>query len=408
MAPLAPSRRLARVVAQLQPLAAGQCCGQSLPGHAPLRRSLSGAAAAAAPSSSLHSFRAWVVDAEKGKLKAREIRNFRDIRELPQQDPHASVTVRVKYSDLNYKDAMIMQGQHGVVRSFPIVPGIDMSGVVEQSDSPLWKPGDEVVLTGNKIGQHVDGGFSELCRVQAEWLAPKPETFSLEDCMVVGTAGFTAMQMVMELEEAGRLAVGQGPVLVTGAAGGVGSAAVAILASLGYEVVASSGRSAELGDYLRRLGASDVIGRIEGDGIKKPLQDQRWAAVLDCAGGPGLGAALAQTKLRGAVACVGVAAGGSLDATVYPFVLRGVRLLGVDSTLPWRCAGMGDDPSEWQRNRQYRLEVWRRLECNLPIKALREMHEASIPLEEIPAWCDKFAGGQVRGRVVVDLAKRLS
>ncbi|CAE8736361.1 unnamed protein product, partial [Polarella glacialis] len=217
-------------------------------------------------------FRAWFVDAAKGVLKQRELRSFSDVSELPQQDPAASVTVRVKYSDLNYKDAMIMRGQHGVVRSFPIVPGIDFSGVVQQSDSPMWKPGDEVVLTGNKIGQHFDGGYSQVCRVQAEWLVPRPAQFSLEECMMIGTAGFTAMQMVAELEEAGRLTPSRGPVLVTGAGGGVGSAAVGILAKLGYEVCASSGRAEEIGPYLRRLGASQVVARLEGDALKKPLQ----------------------------------------------------------------------------------------------------------------------------------------
>eukprot|EP00439_Symbiodinium_sp_Y106_P085150 s14_g27.t1 len=327
-------------------------------------------------------FRGWVVNAEKGSLKRRDIDRFAACSQLPQQDPAANVVVNVHYSDLNYKDAMILQGQHGVVRKFPIVPGIDFAGVVVESHSPLWNPGDEVVLTGNKIGQHFDGGYAEFCRVQAEWLVAKPKVFNLEEsskgrggggwdgatdltttepckeCMMIGTAGFTAMQMVMELEEAGRLGQIPGPVLVLGAAGGAGSAAVAILAQLGHHVVASSGRADQLADYLKGppgetlmvagigsafpkldrlhlLGAKEVIGRLEPTGLKKPLQEQRWAAV---------------------------------------------------------------DAAEWQRNRDRRLEIWRRIATDLPVQALRHMHEATIPLEELPAWGDKLVSGMPTAR----------
>ncbi|CAJ1328828.1 unnamed protein product [Effrenium voratum] len=254
---------------------------------------------------------------------------------------------------------MILQGRHGVVRRFPIVPGIDMAGVVLESGSPLFSPGDEVVLTGNKIGQHVDGGYSERCSVQAEWLVPRPRSFSLEECMAIGTAGFTAMQMVMELEECGRLQTSKGPCLVLGAGGGAGSACVAILAQRGYEasavtsVVAATGRKDQLREYLTDLGAKEVVGRLAPE--KRALAEQRWQAVLDCAGGPQLSAALAQLRYRGAAACIGVAGGGELEASVYPFVLRGVRLLGVDSTLPWDVEGLGEDVEEWQRNRRERL-----------------------------------------------------
>ncbi|CAK9116251.1 unnamed protein product [Durusdinium trenchii] len=259
------------------------------------------------------SFRAWVVDADKGKLKSREVKHFEHVRELPQPDPDATVTVDVKYSDLNYKDAMIFQGQHGVVRRFPLVPGIDCAGLVASSTSELWQRGDAVVLTGNKIGQHSDGGYSEQCRVQAEWLAPKPESLTLEESMIIGTAGFTAMQMVLELQDAG-LQPGPAPVLVLGAAGGAGSMAVAILAQLGYKVVASSRRAESLSSYFQELGAFDVIGALERN--PKPLQDQRWSAVLDCAGSPSLGTALAQLQYQGACACIGVAGAQHVEASL--------------------------------------------------------------------------------------------
>ncbi|CAK9116253.1 unnamed protein product [Durusdinium trenchii] len=331
------------------------------------------------------SFRAWVVDADKGKLKSREVKHFEHVRELPQPDPDATVTVDVKYSDLNYKDAMIFQGQHGVVRRFPLVPGIDCAGLVASSTSELWQRGDAVVLTGNKIGQHSDGGYSEQCRVQAEWLAPKPESLTLEESMIIGTAGFTAMQMVLELQDAG-LQPGPAPVLVLGAAGGAGSMAVAILAQLGYKVVASSRRAESLSSYFQELGAFDVIGALERN--PKPLQDQRWSAVLDCAGSPSLGTALAQLQYQGACACIGVAGAQHVEASLYPFVLRGIRLIGVDATLPWNVPGYPGDVATWRRDREKRLEIWRRLDELKLHQALRTMHEATIPLEELPQWCE--------------------
>lgn len=346
-------------------------------------------------------FRAWVVDAEKGELKSREVKDFQEVSALPQQDPDASATVKVKYSDLNYKDAMIFKGMHGVVRSFPIVPGIDMAGVVQESSSSLFNAGDEVVLTGNKIGQHCDGGYSELCRVQAEWLVPKPPAFTLEECMIIGTAGFTAMQMVMELETCGGLSVANAtePVLVLGAAGGAGSMAVALLASQGYKVVASSRRAESLRTYLEDLGAHDVIGALESN--SRPLQNQKWSAVLDCAGSPALGTALSQLRYQGAAACIGVAGAATLEASLYPFVLRGVRLLGIDATLPWNVPGYSDDPAVWQRDRQFRLDVWKRIEQAASLEALDKMHEATIALGDLPQWTEKILAGEVRGRVVV-------
>lgn len=353
--------------------------------------------------SSGEGFRAWCIDASKGELRHRAINRYHDVRELPCQDPDANVLVRVCYSDLNYKDAMILKGYSGVVKKYPIVPGIDLAGIVEESQSPMFSPGDEVVLTGNKIGQYFDGGYSQFCKVQAPWLVHRPPSFTLQQCMVIGSAGFTAMQMIMHLEKFGNLCTQKGPVLVTGAAGGVGSTAVALLAKLGYEVVASSSRAEQLENYLKSLGATTVIGRLSEDGRNQPLQKQRWAAVVDTVGGPVLAAALAQTKMQGSVACVGVAAGGTLDTTVYPFILRGIRLLGIDATLPWNVAGYDTDPAVWEANRQERLEIWSRLEQDLTSHATELMHSKLSTLDELPEWADRILAGRVQGRVVVKI-----
>lgn len=348
-------------------------------------------------------FKAWVVDSEKGKLKDRSIKEFDDVRNLPRQDPEANVTVRVLYSGLNYKDAMIIKGQHGLCSGFPIVPGIDFAGVVEQSDSELWNPGDEVVLTGNKIGQHFDGGWAERCRVQAEWLVPKPQKFSLEECMVIGTAGFTAAQMVSYMTQWGGMNVFTGgKVLVTGAGGGVGGMAVAILANIGFKVVASTGRAEELDSYLRGLGASEVIGRLEDVGKNRALQPQMWEHVVDTVGGSTLSTALAQTKYNGCVTTVGVAGGAALDTTAYPFILRGIWLMGIDSTLPWNVKGYDDNPKTWRSNRQTRLYMWREmLQTFLNETDLRTLHMATIALDDVPSWSERLMSGEVRGRVVV-------
>mmetsp|Transcript_52151 Transcript_52151/g.110996 ORF Transcript_52151/g.110996 Transcript_52151/m.110996 type:complete len:391 (-) Transcript_52151:63-1235(-) len=352
-------------------------------------------------------FRAWVVDADnkKGKLKSAAIKEFQSASELPLQDPKAKVTIRVQYSDLNYKDAMILDGQKGLCKSFPIVPGIDCAGVVESSDSDMWKPGDRVVVTGNKIGQHFDGGLSGICRVKPEWCVSCPDNFTTEQCMILGTAGFTAMQMIIHMEDCG-MTLDHGPaeVLVTGAAGGVGSTAIALLSRMGYKVVASTSRVDSEGDFLRKLGATEVIGRLQGDGRKQPLQSQRWMYAVDCVGGPTLSTILAQMKHLGIVSAVGVAGGGLLDSSVYPFVLRGVRLLGVDSTLPWDCETYDKDPAFWKRQRAERLRVWKRLSEILTPDKLELLHAGTVSMEEVPAVCEKLLKGQIRGRMVVRTA----
>jgi len=258
----------------------------------------------------------------------------------------------VTHSTLNYKDGLIVLGKPGVVRNFPIVAGIDYAGVVRASRSAALREGDAVVLTGNKAGQYFDGGYAQRAACQAEWLVRLPAAFDAADAMTIGTAGVTAMMCVRQLERVGGLKADYGPVLVTGAAGGLGQLAVAILAKRGYHVIASTGRVAEQQSLLQSLGATEVIGRLEA--VDKPLGPQRWVGVVDSVGGATLAAAAAQTMYGGAIASTGVAGGGQLETTVYPFILRGVRLLGVDSTLPWRLDGYPQDEERWLEWRKVR------------------------------------------------------
>ncbi|MDE0254691.1 MAG: oxidoreductase, partial [Rhodospirillaceae bacterium] len=243
--------------------------------------------------------------------------------------PEGDVTVRIDYSDLNYKDGLILKGLARLVRTYPHVPGIDFSGTVEDSASPDFAPGDRVVLTGWGLGERHWGGFAQKARVKAGWLVKVPDALSNLQAMAIGTAGFTAMISAMALEHAG-LRPGAGPVLVTGASGGVGSVAVAILAALGHEVTASTGKSGEE-DYLRGLGAANVIGRLEASG--RPLEKAQWAGCVDTVGGATLATAAAQMGLHSAVAVCGNAGGNDLATTVLPFILRGVSLLGIDSVM---------------------------------------------------------------------------
>jgi len=293
---------------------------------------------------------------------------------------------------------MILRGQRGVVRNWPIVPGIDFAGVVRHSHSKLFSEGDAVVLTGNKAGQHFDGGFSERATCQAEWLVPIPPTFDTVDAMTIGSAGFTAMQCISNLEVAGGIRPGDGRILVTGAAGGLGQMAITLLAAKGYEVVASTGRI-ELGAHLTRLGASEVIGRLPA--ADKPLAAQLWSGVIDSVGGSTLAAALASTSYRGAIASAGVAGGGILESTVYPFILRGVRLLGVDATLPWNVQGFPADPALWRKWRKERLELWAELAALLTTERLALMRSRCIGLDELRRVADAIVVGKVAGRVVV-------
>ncbi|MDP9113373.1 MAG: oxidoreductase [Acidobacteriota bacterium] len=301
--------------------------------------------------------------------------------------PAGDVLVRVRYSDLNYKDGLAVTGRPGVIRKFPMIPGIDLAGVVEESTAAEWKPGDEVVITGFGLSETVWGGYAELARVDAKWLVRLPQGLTLKQAMAIGTAGFTAMQCVLELERHG-VVPGEREVLVTGAAGGVGSVAVAVLAKLGYKVVASTGR-AELGDYLRSLGASEILDRNTlAAPAKRPLDSERWAGAVDSVGGDTLAAILRGVMANGSVAACGVAGGSALNTTVFPFILRGVRLLGVNSVYVS------------QSDRQL---IWQRLTRDLPLPLLDSMTEEA-PLEAVFELGEKILSGRVRGRVVFKIS----
>ena len=312
-----------------------------------------------------------------------------DVRELDEtQLPEGDVLVRVAYSSLNYKDGLAVTGQGKVVRGdYPFVPGIDLAGAVETSASGDYAPGDEVIVTGWGIGEETWGGYAEKARVRADWCVPLPEGLTSERAMAIGTAGLTAMLSVMALEDQD-VRPGEGEVVVTGASGGVGSITVAILGRLGYDVVASTG-SASAHDYLKDLGAARVIRRDElGEGPRRPLDTARWAGGVDTVGGATLAALLSQTARHGAVAACGLAGGSELNTTVFPFILRGVGLLGIDSNT---C------PSDVRR------EAWGRLARDLPAETLDAITQ-TIPLTDVPAMSEQILRGDVRGRVVVVVA----
>lgn len=295
------------------------------------------------------------------------------------------VTVRVEWSTLNYKDGLALTGKAPVVRRFPMIAGIDFAGTVEQSSHPQWKAGDEVVCTGWGLGETHLGAYAEKARIKGDWLVALPQGLSARDAMAIGTAGFTAMLAVLALEKHGT-SPKSGPVVVTGAAGGVGSVATAVLSKLGYHVIASTGRAAEA-DYLKEIGATEVIDRNELSGAAKPLAKERWAGGVDSVGSTTLANLLSMTKYGGAIAACGLAAGMDLPSSVAPFILRGVCLLGIDSVmcpLPPRKA------------------AWQRLASDLDRAKLSEItHE--ISLDQVPEWGAKILAGQVRGRVVVKI-----
>ncbi|CAN7751353.1 oxidoreductase [Variovorax sp. LjRoot130] len=299
--------------------------------------------------------------------------------------PAGDVTVRIEYSTLNYKDGLAITGKGPVVRSFPMVPGIDFAGVVEQSDHPEFKPGDPVVLNGWGVGETHWGGLAQRARVKGDWLIPLPKRFSARDAMAIGTAGYTAMLCVMALEWHG-LKAADGPVLVTGANGGVGSVAVALLANLGYKVTASTGRLNE-SDYLRRLGASDLIDRSELSEPGKPLQKERWIAAVDSVGSHTLANVCAQLRYNGVVAACGMAQGLDLPASVAPFILRGVSLIGVDSVM---------------RPKADRVAAWERLARDLHGPILEDI-AGEIPLAQAIDAAARLMQGEIRGRLVVNV-----
>lgn len=301
------------------------------------------------------------------------------------QLPDGDVTVRVSHSTLNYKDGLAITGKGPVVRRFPMVPGIDLVGAVESSSHPDYKPGDQVVLNGWGVGEVHWGGLAQKARLKGDWLVPLPERFSPQQAMAIGTAGYTAMLCVLALERHG-VTPAHGEILVTGAAGGVGSVAIAVLAKLGYTVVAVSGRTEEA-DYLKRLGASEVLGRAEFAAPGKPLGKERWAGAVDVVGSHTLANVCATTKYRGVVTACGLAGGMDFPATVAPFILRGVTLAGIDSVM---CP------------RAERLEAWRRLGADLDISKLETISTEISLAEAIPA-ASKLINGEIRGRVIVDV-----
>lgn len=295
------------------------------------------------------------------------------------------VTVRVEWSTLNYKDGLALTGKAPVVRRFPMIAGIDFAGTVEASSHSQWKAGDKVVCTGWGMGETHLGAYAEKARVKGDWLVALPQGLSARDAMAIGTAGFTAMLSVLALERHG-VSPKSGPVVVTGAAGGVGSVATAVLSKLGYHVIASTGRASEA-DYLKSLGAAEVIDRNELSAPAKPLAKERWAGGVDSVGSTTLANLLSMTKYGGAIAACGLAAGMDLPSSVAPFILRGVCLLGIDSVM---C------PIE------PRKAAWQRLASDLDRTKLSEI-TTEIPLSEVPEWGAKILAGQVRGRIVVKI-----
>lgn len=301
------------------------------------------------------------------------------------------VTIAVEYSDLNYKDGLAIAGRPGVARVSPLIPGIDLVGTVETSQDPRWQPGDRVVLNGGGIGERHHGGLAERARVSGDALVRIPDSLTAIQAAAIGTAGFTAMLAVLALERNGadpeEIRNSGMSVLVTGAGGGVGSVAVALLAKLGYPVTASTGRPAELRAYLSDLGAAVVLGRAELAEAGKPLQTQRWAAAVDAVGSTTLAAVLAQTRYGGTVAACGLAQGPDLPTTVMPFILRAVTLVGINSV---------DAPAA------QRQEAWERLATDLDRNALETMTKV-IPLADAIPAADGILAGKVRGRTVVDV-----
>jgi acrylyl-CoA reductase (NADPH) len=297
-----------------------------------------------------------------------------------------NVTVAVEYSTVNYKDGLALTGRSPIIRSYPMVPGIDLAGSVAQSADPAFKAGDKVLVNGYGLSETHWGGYAQRQRLPGKFLVPFPAAFSTAQAMAIGTGGYTAMLCVLALEKQG-VRPDQGEILVTGAAGGVGSVAIALLAGLGYKVVASTGRPAEEA-YLKELGASGIIDRAELAGPAKALGKERWAGVVDAVGSTTLANAIAQTRYGGAVAACGLAQGADLPVSVMPFILRGVKLIGVDSVMAPMAA---------------RREAWERLARDLEPGKLAKISGATLPLSAVPQAASDILEGRIRGRVIVDV-----
>jgi acrylyl-CoA reductase (NADPH) len=324
-------------------------------------------------------FKAILIERDPQPYRA----NLRDLDEA--QLPPGEVTVRIDYSTLNYKDALAITGKGPVVRQFPMVPGIDFAGTVERSSHADHKTGDRVVLNGWGVGEAHWGGLGQIARVKGEWLVPLPSALTTRQAMAVGTAGYTAMLCVIALERHG-ITAQSGEILVTGAAGGVGSIAVAILAKLGFRVVAMTGRPAEA-DFLEQLGAAEIIDRAHYSAAGKPLSKERWAAAIDVVGSHTLANVCASLRYRGVAAACGLAGGMDFPASVAPFILRGITLVGIDSVM---------------RPRIDRLEAWRRLSRDLDLQRLELLTE-EITLSQVIERAGPLLEGRVRGRIVVDV-----
>ncbi len=325
-------------------------------------------------------FKAIVVD--RGEDKKQTV----SVRQLIESDlMDGDVTVKVSHSTVNYKDGLAITGKSPVVRRWPMVPGIDMAGTVLKSDNPDFKEGDSVILNGWGVGETHMGAYSEVARVKGDWLIHKPEGLTPAQCMGIGTAGYTAMLCVLALEHAG-VTPDKGPVLVTGAAGGVGSVAVSILSKLGYHVVASTGRLSEEA-YLKGLGASELFDRNELSGDGRPLGKEIWAGAVDAVGSKTLANVLSQIKYGGAVAACGLAQGFDLPSTVMPFILRGVSLLGVDSVMV---------------ERSKRIAAWERLATDLDLSKLESLTK-TVGFDDIIQSAEDIVEGRVRGRVIIDI-----
>lgn len=327
------------------------------------------------------SYKAYLVTKDKEGLASSSIAT-RSLKELPVGD----VLIRVSYSSLNFKDALSATGAPGVTKDYPHVPGIDAAGIVEKSESAQIRAGAKVLVTGYDLGTNTDGGFAEYIRVPSEWVIPLPETLTLKESMILGTAGFTAGLCLRALLQNG-LRPSHGEVVVTGATGGVGSVAIALLAKAGFTIVASTGKE-DAQEYLKKLGASDIIDRMELSGSSnKPLLKVRWAGAIDAVGGSTLDTIIKSTKIDGPVAACGVTGGSALDLTVFPFILRGVRLLGIDSA---NCP------------KETRLETWRRLATDWKPDHLEGISK-TISLKEIDEHVALILKGQLIGRTVIEL-----
>lgn len=325
-------------------------------------------------------FRAIVAREREGRVEGRlETLPADALKDLP-------VLVDVQYSTINYKDALAVTGKSKICRTLPLICGIDLAGTVRESRDPRFQPGDRVLVNGYGLSERHDGGYAQRARLDGDWLVRVPEPFSLEEAMAIGTAGYTAMLCVQALEDHG-VRPDSGPVVVTGASGGVGSIAVMLLARLGYDVAAATGRVAESGAFLRDLGAKTLVERAELARKPKPLETERWAGAVDSVGGDTLATVLAQTRYLGTVTACGLAGGMALDASVAPFILRGVTLAGIDSVMA---------------SHDRRTRAWQRLAELVDRERLRSVYRVE-PLAQVPALAAELLAGGVRGRIVIDV-----